>query len=368
MRQNHSTPLLLLVALFVAADGHLSLPAHGAPPPATGVAVLLDGRVFHGALAEVAGGYSVKQPGGAVIVLPFEQVRLTAPDLPAAYTVLRDSYRQPTADDHLALAQWCLENALYPQARSELQQALRLEPLRQEARTLLQQIDQASPPPAAANAPAPAVTPAMSLSTFGAADDALTSGISRETHQEFMGKVQPLLMNKCGNAGCHSQHDTTSAFQLAPVRLGSSGLKAATADNLAEVFSQIDFQSPPRSPLLVKPGEATPAHQNLFLAAQHRQQYQLLESWVRRVVREKEATGTLPQPPARSSADAVIPAQHEREASQASSVSNPMPADPPGLLDRIRAQQQLDAFDPDVFNRRVHGVTREERQLGKPLP
>ncbi len=101
--------------------------------------VLIDGRVLQGNLDSRPGGYSL-QVGSGSIMVPFGQVRLTASSLSDAYQKLREGLVRPTAADHVALARWCCDQQLYESARRELADALRLEPQRQEARSLLVEI------------------------------------------------------------------------------------------------------------------------------------------------------------------------------------------------------------------------------------
>jgi len=372
---------------------------------AQGVAVLNDGRVFQGTVQEVPGGYRVMYPGGSSI-LPFDQISVTAVSLVGAYEAFRDSIQAPNADSHLKLAEWCLANGLYAQADLEVQSALRLEPMRSDALALLKQIDMilrrgsasgtSSPGQFPSAAPSMTVPPAaapraaISADSFTNPSERRPSGLSRQTQLDYMRKVQPLLMNKCGNAGCHGPN-ADNDLKLWNARPDSHGLRMASEHNQDVLFQFIDHERPDHSPLLRKPRESTPAHKNLFAADWQKPQFTLLEQWVRQAARERgpavagtklpsRSTGEGPQRLTliQSDSSAVqqvsgvsgeagtpgIPAQLPIAVSARPLQTTPSDSPPaetgnafgsdPTFLDRIRKAQRADAFDPEVFNRQMH--------------
>src|SRR5262245_32796537 len=84
------TLAMCLVGLVMGA----SIIRSAEPTTRNGVVVLLDGRVFQGSLLEVPGGYRIDRQGGFVVI-PFDQIRLTAETLPNAYELLRKSIKEP---------------------------------------------------------------------------------------------------------------------------------------------------------------------------------------------------------------------------------------------------------------------------------
>jgi len=384
----------ILLASFVMILGELAIPsrtfAQGSEPG--GVAVLNDGRVFQGKVEEVPGGYRVQYPGGSSI-LPFNQISVTAATLVEAYEAFRDSITTPNADSHLRLAEWCLANGLYAQAEMEVQSALRLEPARRDAAVILKQIDailrpgtpstQTSP---TVTTPVPASRAAMNVTTFTAPGARRPSGLSRETQLEYMRKVQPLLMNKCGNAGCHGA-EVDNGLKLMNARTYSAGLRMATEHNLEMIFSFIDDERPTQSPLLQKPREQTTPHAKLFAARWQQPQYQILEQWVTKVSRERSVSTPIadsPSPPVRSelqsstsirpappiqqvSANVTatgspsvispesVPSKTVAPAGKMPSATLPGLAGDPAFLEQFRQAQRPDAFDPEIFNRMMHG-------------
>lgn len=328
-----------------------------AAEPAT-VVLLTDGRLFRGAVTEVDGGYRIESKG-QFFVVPFTEVRLTAETVHQAYEKLRDGRKEPTVDDHLQLAEFCWKNNLPGEAHAEVVSALRLDPQRSEARALFQKIE-------AQLAPGNAATPAAVLaarSPFDAADAVTRSGLTRTTVEEYVTRVQPLLMNKCGNVSCHGQ-GSTQALKLVNTRPGAANHRAATDANLEMLQGQIDFRNPAVSPLLVRPADGAGPHKNVLAAAADKDRWKVVENVVGLIAKEKgPAAGPAPrqglaatappmlQPAVANPASPVAPAVHLSPAAADALEKQSTQS----LLEQIRLDMRPDAFDPEIFNRRVHG-------------
>lgn len=365
--------LCLVVSSLTMAWVSSTLRAQDDPASHT-VVVLNDGRVFSGTLQPVGGGYRVNQKTGYVIV-PFDQVRLTSKSLPEAYKTLRESIQKPSTEDHLRLAEWCLENNLIGQARTEVTQALALEPLRQEARNLLQKIDGELE----SDAPAKKPPTAMTADGFLIRPDQTHAGISPDLHREFIQRIQPLMMNKCGNAHCHGSATKTS-FEIASARRVSHKSRSASDDNLFEVLTLIDPNQPRQSRLLLEPATPSTHHKDLFLGPLGNQHYRMLEAWITKVAksapdavgpRERieptpalqptiiQASGMsrdrgLGQDPATQTIETPEPARLPMNATQQDITEHIHQSKEAQLLNRIRTETAPDPFDPEVFNRRMH--------------
>lgn len=377
----HGLLYCLLGCLFIG--GVAANMAVAQAPGNQGVAVLNDGRVYQGAVQEVPGGYRVHYPGGSSI-LPFNQISVTSATLVGAYEAFRNNIRTPNADAHLRLAEWCLANGLYAQADIEVQAALQLEPVRSDAQAILRQVDAILRPEIKPAAPVVKVTPppraAITVAAFTSPEDRNNAGLTRETQLNYMRKVQPLIINKCGNAGCHGPN-VENQLRLKNARSDSPGLRLATEHNLSMLFSMIDYQQPQRSPLLTKPLESTSVHRNLFLGTRQQSQFEILDNWVRQVAQERDPatalTNTGPRAgTAPSRMTSILPGQPiQYAAAEAISANSPgkLPAIPrmsplassnsqlemvssgdPQLLERIRQSHRPDAFDPNEFNRLMH--------------
>lgn len=359
----------LFLALILTIYSGTSQQSWGQSTPKTqlefseGVIVLDDGRVFSGKINNVAGGYRIDWNGTYAIV-PFRKVDVTSPSLNGAYLALRDRNLKPTAADHLQLAEWCLTNDLVGQARSEATKALTLEPLRPEARVMMSKIDERLNPEKQ-KIKLPNQT-AMTIDGFLRAKENRSGGMNRETHQEFIRQVQPLLMNKCGNAYCHGQA-AKNAFHLEPIQRGTAGNRLQSQQNMEAVLKFIDKGNPASSKLLLTDPSLNAIHRKVFLGSKGALQFKLLSDWVAAVA-GKPIQASQPRPTL-----AAIPSQTSAEiqlvgaemSSPSSKQAEPTPEQQAAILNTNREQTQPDPFDPELFNRRVHGATAKELKEGK---
>jgi len=405
----------VIVLAFIAA---ISLPRDSdaedvisldARPPT--MMVLNDGRVLYGQISERPGGYMIESPGSKQVV-PYELIRLLASSLEDAYVKQRDAMKMPRAGDHLALAQWCKDNKLYALATEQLEAALKLEPNRGEARRMLQEVvdlTQTKSPPAAGR---------YRVITGGAPVVERTSaGISPGSQTEFVRRVQPILVNRCGNATCHGSASDNS-FKLINVRSGLRQQRLETELNLAAVLKQIDTRKPSQSPLLVRPADdASREHRGAFSAVAGASQQQRLREWVLAVAREQKKAAPsndvwaaddsdfaaqaayafgedppqspgngdirqlvheddvpepeAPDPQVSESVESPLLIEIPRPAQPVSQPASPdksrppatqkSPATPPArqqqsaFVREILEQDRPDAFDPNEFNRKAHG-------------
>ncbi|MEZ5942978.1 MAG: hypothetical protein R3C18_16415 [Planctomycetaceae bacterium] len=328
-----------------------------AVPVPQGVVVMTDGRTFEGNLREVPGGYRVEQQDGTYNMVPFELILATAESVPAAYRKLRNSVPVHTVDTHMKLAEWCRDRGLMQEARIEVAEALKLEPLRSDVRQLLKEIESnVNPRPLHREV---TLAPAMTADGFTKPEDRTPQGLSNETMQEFIVRIQPLVMNKCGNARCHGGDQSGREFRIQMVRGGTNQTRVSE-ENLAALLQQVELTRPEASPLLRKPQESTEFHRFVFRGSTGIRQLQILQGWVSQVAQEK-MPNQLPQTPVRQPADVVlasggypVPSEYSHEMALSQNGS------PDELLNGILRQEQPDPFDPEVFNRQVHGRSAAE--------
>jgi hypothetical protein len=296
------------------------------------VLVLNNGRVITGDIEDRPGGYLI-QTGLGQMVIPYTQVRLTAADVPEAYMKLKATITEPTAAAHVALGTWCFENRLYDSAREQVKAALLLEPERKEARALLKNIERMTlGNQLEASIPMP---PPRTRDGYQKSEVVSLDGLPTSITQDYVRRVQPLLMNKCGNARCHGTAGT-SEFHMVPVRLGMSGYRAMTDQNLTMVLGYIEAADPQRSPLLIFPQATHGGQGPIWTGPRADEQLAELRTWVMRV--------GLANPTSRMSAGSAQKSAAGHEGQQ---------RDP--LLQQVLAEERPDAFDPALFNRMVHG-------------
>jgi hypothetical protein len=283
-----SCPLAVIVCTIVAGISlHRSSQAEelislDAQPPT--LMVLFDGRVMYGQISERPGGYMIEAPDSKQVI-PHQMIRLLASSLEDAYVKQRDTMKMPTAGDHLLLAQWCLDNKLYGPTTEQLEAALKLEPNRSEARRLLLEVAALTQPQAPAGGLRYTGTTGRSTQI-----ERTAAGISPDAQAEFVRRVQPILVNRCGNATCHGSAAENS-FKLINVRSGQRQQRLETETNLAAVLQQINSAKPAESPLLVRSMDPdSRAHRGAFSAAAGTSQQDRLREWVRQVARDQRGT------------------------------------------------------------------------------
>jgi len=257
--------------------------------------VLKSGRIIDGRISHSAGGYLVFVDHGSMLV-PFEQVRFEARDLREAYRKLRLSMGVRTASRHIALARWCLSHHLVSEAETELRDALILEPHRRTARSMLSRLS------GARNAQSRQSSPEQDLFAADLSEKSYQpvqslAGLSRDAGKQYMRRIQPILLNKCGNASCHGnsaqsslkqdQQSAQNRFQLVHVMMGRSNHRTYSELNLAAVLEQINSADPLRSPLLqmsekIHGGE----HRSQFAGASGAQQLMEIKKWIAQVSQE----------------------------------------------------------------------------------
>lgn len=359
------TALLVLPAASALAQ---SVPPSQETAAENRLLVLTDGRLMYGIVHIQAGGYSVEKAGGKLFI-PKEQTRCVARDLPDAYRIQRESMRDPTAADLIALAEWCLSYRLYDEGRDELKRALKRDPANETARKMLTRLEEqllTKPQPRA-------VTPTSSDGFIVPEVEAL-GGLSRPLAAQFTTRIQPLLVNRCGNAGCHAA-DSERPFRITHVRIESANHRRASEKNLATTLAQILIDDPLRSPLLtVTRGAHGGLTAPLFDGSTGRDQVQSLQTWVLAVASERQAeakrlakvpslktprskgTPGASETPVRATAS-VEPMEPAAAAPVVATPTTDLPAHPaaadtpgPGapLPPPVRAN---DAFDPEAFNR-----------------
>ena len=346
------------------------------------VIVMNSGRILTGQMTRNAGGWLVEQANGRVQV-PEDQVKLVADNLREAYRKQRDAIVEPTPATHMMLAQWCISYRLHDEARDELKKCLNRDSDHEEARKVLRRLDESLTVKPVA--PAASLSPLRTPEGFVVPEVESLGGLSKATATAFTTRVQPLLMNKCGNASCHGAA-SRGEFKLHAIRFGSSGHRIYTERNLAEALRYIDIKDPALSPLIAVPQGSHGGTAAIFHGPQSAEQLKTLRNFIKQVAHEKQLEerelAQRPsvldkQKPSHREVDvavttasglsrrdtAVMPAAASAATSKSrvvtANVIEPDSRSPRSLPDDDTAIPLDDAphdpFDPDVFNRRFHG-------------
>ena len=280
-----------IIALLVCA-GQFSLVAYAEQvadsvddEPRERLLMLKTGRILSGMVSRNGGGYLVEQPNGRLQV-GVDEVQFVVDNLREGYRKLRDSVVHPTPASHVDLATWCISHRLYDEAQDELKKSLKADPENEQARRLLQRLTDTM----RVNLPPAGIPSTPRKSAEGFLQPAVESlgGLSRETATQFTSRIQPLLLNKCGNAACHGM-SSPNEFRLLTARIGGNGSRQTTEKNLAETMRYIDLDDVAGSPLVNAGRNSHGGRGTIFVGPAGAEQMKLLRAWALAVAREKQA-------------------------------------------------------------------------------
>lgn len=261
------------------------------------VLVLRTGRVMKGRIKTISTGWLVSTDRGNAVI-PFEQVHFDADDLNEAYLRLRIQNGRPTVASHLRLAEWCLSQNILGEAARELRDALEKDPANETARLMLDRVDteiqRRSPKPAETEPARDVILLTEQESERQTEEVRSLSGLSPDTARDFVASIQPLLLNKCGNARCHGSA-AKNGFQLTRLRGGASNSRVVSEKNLAAVLRHTQPEEGGTSRLL-KIIRGSHAGQTIFHGRYGAVQMQTLEQWMKNAVRELNLEIASPDP------------------------------------------------------------------------
>jgi hypothetical protein len=244
-----------------------------APVEPQRVLVMSTGRVIHGMITETPGGYQVANPNGS-FTLTFNDVLCTATTVREAHQKLQGLFVPPSASGHIALARWCIENRLYDLARDDIEAALRLEPARGEARTLLVQLELILNPQ-----PEQQQTNQLTWDRFLAPPVGAPGGLTRDTTHEFVTRIQPLMLNSCSNARCHGNSD--ASFRLTFVPSSGVGGQNITTEDIEAMFKFVDIDNPRESRIFTALQDPDiPQHRQVFNGPRGREHLESIAAWL----------------------------------------------------------------------------------------
>jgi len=281
------------------------------------------------------------------------QVRLAAKDVEMVCRTLHEAYERkaaaitsPSAASHVDLAEWCLRQSLLDEARMELAAARTIESEYRRIADVEKRLEFAAKPTAEKTT---APRTASSVATVGAQQlERTMRELPPGTVEHYTAVIQPILMDRCGNARCHGS-SSTAQFQLLQPIPGKVPSRRFTQRNLFATLAIVNKEVADDSQLLAM---ATKPHGPVERAAfksEDDRQYREIVEWIQSLrpipKQSPPATVTTNQPATRRQVGNTgeIPGPHatddERPAANKPERSPPMGRDP---------------FDPEVFNRRYH--------------
>ncbi|MDA0282304.1 MAG: hypothetical protein O3B86_03015 [Planctomycetota bacterium] len=251
------------------------------------VLVLRSGRVMQGRIKSVSTGWLVSTDRGHAVI-PFGQVLFDADDLNEAYLRLRIQDERPTVTSHLRLADWCLSQDLLAEGARELRDALEKDSSNETARLMLDRVDteirRRTPNEFEVRLAQDVVLLNDHETQVEDTEVRSLSGLSPETARDFVSSIQPLLLNKCGNARCHGP-SATNEFRLTRTRSGSSNSRIVSERNLAAVLNDLRPEQNGKARLL-EVIRGSHAGQSIFNGRYGAVQMQTLQDWVKTASKE----------------------------------------------------------------------------------
>ncbi len=368
--------LAALTLLAAPAYCQTNTPPPDGQPEGVGqqlILVLVSGEVIEGKISLVDGRYLVVLPSGKIFV-PAGNVELVCKDLDEAYQLRRSRISHGQAQDHAELAQWCQRRGLDARAEEELAIARQLDP-KHPIIGLVERRLAASRMPMEPNGPGGA-DQSLASPTPQQLED-LAAGLPPGSVEAFTRVVQPLLLNRCATAGCHTDR-SDNEFRLERSRPGVPLGRTSTHRNLLATLKLIDSTSPDQCELLRPRKCPNRLQTEATLSLSQSSQYRFLVAWVTLMAQQSPVAG--PQSSVASAATASLPpatihdgrpetvspqlAQTTTDetppnwATKASLAAATPQTEPQEVPPPAPFQQptSADPFDPAVFNRR-YGTT-----------
>jgi hypothetical protein len=277
-----------------------------------------------------------------------DDVDFVCSDMKAAYRRKLGRLEGGNVEQHIRLAHWCLKYDLRDQAVDRLLYLNQVSPHHTAVRALEKRLRRLASRPRSTSTVKLQAPPASNDLPMGSED------LPAESLADFTRVVQPLLLNRCGQATCHGASSANSFRVTAGLR--GTPNRERTWNNLAAVVRQINQQDYASSPLLLKARSVHGHGRRAPIGPHELKQYQRLVDWT------KQLAGT-PAPPPKAVAQSAaksIPA--------APRVSRPEELDPDHPFAAIFAGRKKaealqgsstskvdDPFDPSSYNSQFSG-------------
>ena len=304
------------------------------------VVVLRDGGVLSGRVTRSGDRYVLARGTGEMLI-PASNVMLVAASLEDAYQQRRQRSSRTSAEEHLALAEWCLRCELMAHAERELAEARALDARNDNLILLERRLALANERrEKQADAPAPSKPEPAELLTEQS--QTAVSDLPVGAVERFTRKVQPVLVNSCTTTGCH-QPGGAEKFQLDRAILRGLSNRRSTMNNLAATLALVDREQPQLSPLLSVPRRTHGGMKRPVFGPRQEAAFRHLVEWVELVAGKSTTPAPATAPPAAEGVE-LVAAKGERASRWASPV---MRVERPNAGDSEQAVYQESA-EPDV--------------------
>jgi hypothetical protein len=332
------------IALLLAA----SLFARAADPPSLqprhAVLVLRNRQVLEGEVTPAGDYYLLSLGKTGQIRLAARDVEMVCRDLQEAYERKASSINAKSAAAHVELAEWCLRQSMHEQVRAELAAAKEIEPTYRRIGEVEKRLEFAT----TSQKPTIAHTP-PSVATVGTQQlDRTMKELPPGTVEHFTAVVQPILMDRCGNARCHGAN-ASAKFQLLQPVAGKIPSRRFTQRNLFSTLSIVNKEVADDSELLAMSLKAHGPVRWAAFKSEDDKQYREVAEWIgslRPVPKQS--------PPATMNTAQVGKPRHQVGGTPSDLESESGPESAPQQQPESSPAAGRDPFDPEIFNRRFH--------------
>lgn len=340
----------LLLLLWMVLPGP---PATGEPPQPSGYVLLRNGNVLRGSLHVEGSQMLIRRAGTSTIRLAGDRVACWSATLEGLYR-----HREQTRTPHRLTpwfedVDWAIRHNLFAIAERELARLQRIAPRDERYQRLVVKLAQArqrsqSPPAAPTVELASATTPLKpQTDSQPAATEAPSSArqpFSAEVLATYTRQLQPLMVNRCGQAGCHGGA-SAAKLQLKQFDFTTRLPAKWTRENLRATLRFVTADAPEDSPLWTFATKPHGGSKQPPLGPHDRELIERLRGWINQAATRPRG-GLVPT---------VQPLQFET----VSAGATPRPTLQPSGQDPATSRPQRlprveDPFDPDLFNRLSH--------------
>jgi hypothetical protein len=319
--------------------------------------LLHNGEVLQGRILGDGQRYRIELADGGAAVLPHRDIWRVERSLRDLYEFrLQDAERHGGAA-HFDLARWCLKQQLYAEASVQVAIAQRADLDAEMLRDLRARIEVA-----VSNRQRQAARPTIPVRQISAPDPLADreSAVPQPVHaselsppalEEFSKSIQPLLINRCGNATCHGRASQTD-FRLAEPPRRALYTPRLTQRNAAASLQYVNFAASSASGLLE--WSARP-HAGMKSAALNQEQLESLRRWLATVTGKSPADEAAKRSASTALAPRGLPCPPDPKATLEVDSSHLEATDMDHGADQAQAAGESgDPFDPQAFNRRHH--------------
>ena len=280
--------------------------------------------------------YTVQTPFGSMNV-PAHNVEFVGKSKEDIYHYKRNDVDPTNSNALVRFAEWCISTGFTEEGIAEYQRAGQVAPnaafaglIRQRLETLQQ----------------PTTTNALSETPSETPAPANVPTVSRQLFENFVRRVQPVLVNRCVSTDCHG----TSGNQQFKMGIPREPLGNTSTRNLQAVLASINLEYPKESPFLL--ALVTPHGGTKTALSMESTLYIQIVQWVQQVVKELHAEKVSNADPTKTSVKVATILEQFRPTSLKTERPNPKNTNPP---------EEFDPLDPHVFNEKYH---REQKLRG----